>query len=196
MYNQPLTKKQNILYEELTSYTTSSSNNYDSNGCIFARQCSVNAQSSNCGCCPLPNGQPRVKSCSSNSACECLLMTINGKGLCADTSIQCNRLVLCSSDNNTCLAPNTICVNNTQCNGSVCYPIEMASTLQCPPVNSTASITSTGHRPHQLQRGPHRQHRLQRGPHRRHRPRRPHRQQPQREPHRQHRLQRGPHRRH
>ncbi|CAF5070658.1 unnamed protein product, partial [Rotaria magnacalcarata] len=106
-------------------------------------QCSVNAQSSNCGCCPLPKGQPRVTSCSSNSACECLLMTFNGRGLCADTSIQCNSLVPCLSDNKTCLAPNTVCVNNTQCNGSVCYPILRASTLQCPPVNSTASITST-----------------------------------------------------
>ncbi|CAF3923779.1 unnamed protein product, partial [Rotaria sp. Silwood1] len=80
--------------------------------------------------------------CSSNGDCECLLMAMTGGGMCADTIISCSNLTRCQSDNVTCLAPNTVCVNNTRCNVPVCYPIERASVSVCPSLNSRYSSTT------------------------------------------------------
>jgi len=81
----------------------------------------------------------KVIPCSSNDDCECLLMTMTGGGMCADTIISCANLGRCQNDNVTCLEPNTVCVNNTRCDVPVCYPIERTSSKNCPPLISTAS---------------------------------------------------------
>ncbi|CAF2616003.1 unnamed protein product [Rotaria sp. Silwood2] len=95
-----------------------------------------------CGCCPSPGCSAKAMPCSSNGDCECLLMTMTGSGMCADTIISCSNLTRCERDNETCLTLNTVCVNNTRCNVPVCYPIERASFIVCPSLNSRYSSTT------------------------------------------------------
>ncbi|CAM4798706.1 unnamed protein product [Rotaria magnacalcarata] len=97
-----------------------------------------------CGCCPSSYCRAKLQPCSINIDCECLLMTITGGGMCADTVISCQDLAPCENDNMTCLAPNTICVNNTRCGIPVCYPIDRASSQTCPSLTSSTSNTTTG----------------------------------------------------
>ncbi|CAF3648608.1 unnamed protein product [Rotaria sp. Silwood1] len=49
----------------------------------------VNTQATSCGCCPSPYCQMKAKPCSLNLDCECLLMTMTGRGMCADTVVSC-----------------------------------------------------------------------------------------------------------
>ena len=107
-------------------------------------QDTINSQLSSCGCCPAPYYQAKATPCSTNSACECLMMAMTGGGMCTDTVISCKNLVPCENDNKTCSAPNTVCVNNTRCNIPVCYPINRASSQRCPPLTSGILITSSG----------------------------------------------------
>lgn len=70
-------------------------------------------------------------------------MTMSASGLCADTTIPCENLTQCDSDNKTCSIPNTVCVNNTQCGLPVCFPMERASSQRCPPLNVSHSDSTT-----------------------------------------------------
>ncbi|CAF2027865.1 unnamed protein product [Rotaria magnacalcarata] len=104
----------------------------------------IDSPSPNCGCCPSPYCRATKVSCSTNSDCECLLMAMTGAGMCADTIISCKDLLPCENDNQTCLVPNTVCVNNTQCNVPVCYPIDRASPRRCPSlISGTISNNSS-----------------------------------------------------
>ncbi|CAF1347504.1 unnamed protein product [Rotaria sordida] len=107
------------------------------------RQGIVDGQAIGCGCCPSPRCQTKPNPCSSNSDCECLWMTMTGRGMCADTVISCKDILPCGNDNKTCSAPNSVCVNNTRCNIPVCYPIERASSQRCPPFISINLTDST-----------------------------------------------------
>ncbi|CAF1559122.1 unnamed protein product, partial [Didymodactylos carnosus] len=80
-----------------------------------------------------PNDCKRV-GCSINTDCECLSLT-NGGGMCADALVQCSILTPCENDNQTCRAPNTICIQHSRCNSlkPLCYPIALASLQVCPP---------------------------------------------------------------
>ncbi len=69
-------------------------------------------------------------------------MTATETGMCADTVISCSALPPCENDNRTCSTPNTVCVNNTRCNGPVCYPLSLATPNACPPLNSRNNIST------------------------------------------------------
>ncbi|UJR19800.1 hypothetical protein I4U23_022933 [Adineta vaga] len=100
-------------------------------------------ESNGCGCCPTAYCRLKSTSCSTNGDCECLWMSMTGGGMCADTLVSCNNLIRCENDNMTCSAANTVCVNNTRCEGPVCYPIERASSQRCPPLGSTITNSTT-----------------------------------------------------
>ncbi len=88
-------------------------------------------------CQPSTCGSP-VAPCSSNLDCECLALSTGGGGICA-ALLSCSSLTPCSSDNVTCVVPYTVCVVKTRCNKPMCYPIALAVSQVCPPLNSTAT---------------------------------------------------------
>ncbi|CAF0934765.1 unnamed protein product [Adineta steineri] len=77
--------------------------------------------------------------CSTNSACGCFHMmgAKDDTGVCGFLWPTCSRLVRCNSSDNSCLQPNTICVQHHQCDDfPICYPVGMIDQNMCPPMKN------------------------------------------------------------
>ncbi|CAF4145421.1 unnamed protein product, partial [Adineta steineri] len=78
---------------------------------------------------------PQYGECSTNSACGCFHMAgaKDDTGVCGFLWPTCSRLLRCNSSDNSCIQPNTICVQHPQCDDfPLCYPVKMIDQNMCP----------------------------------------------------------------
>ncbi|CAF4101541.1 unnamed protein product [Adineta steineri] len=78
---------------------------------------------------------PQYGECFTNSACGCFHMAgaKDDTGVCGFLWPTCSRLVRCNSSDNSCIQPNTICVQHPQCDDfPLCYPVTMIDQNMCP----------------------------------------------------------------
>ncbi|CAF1543805.1 unnamed protein product [Adineta steineri] len=86
---------------------------------------------------------PQYGECSTNSACGCFHMVGAGDntGVCGFLWPTCSRLLRCNSSDNSCLQPNTICVQHPQCDDfPLCYPVTMTDQSICPPMKNKINL--------------------------------------------------------
>ncbi|CAF0719520.1 unnamed protein product [Adineta steineri] len=86
---------------------------------------------------------PQYGECSTNSACGCFHMigANDDTGVCGFLWPTCSRLLRCNSSDNSCLQPNTICVQHPQCDDfPLCYPVTMIDQNMCPPMKNKINL--------------------------------------------------------
>ncbi|CAF0999165.1 unnamed protein product [Adineta ricciae] len=85
--------------------------------------------------------------CSANSACGCFhMVNVIDTGICGFLWTNCAQLTACSSLDNACHQPDTVCVQHPRCQSlPLCYPVSMIDQRICPSltINNTATIIST-----------------------------------------------------
>ncbi|CAF1527893.1 unnamed protein product [Adineta ricciae] len=91
-------------------------------------------------------GKSQYDSCSSNSACGCLPLSISDDvSICAVLGVSCSRLQTCQSPGDACERADHVCVRHPRCNSltPVCYPLTMIDQRLCPPSPSTPTPSFT-----------------------------------------------------
>ncbi|CAF4143920.1 unnamed protein product [Adineta steineri] len=86
---------------------------------------------------------PQYGQCSTNIACGCFHMVgaDENTGVCGFLWPTCSRLQPCISSDNSCLQPNTICVQHPYCDDRpLCYPTTLIQENYCPPMTNKTSL--------------------------------------------------------
>ncbi|CAF4278143.1 unnamed protein product, partial [Adineta steineri] len=86
---------------------------------------------------------PQYGECSTNSAYGCFHMVgaNDDTGVCGFLWPTCSRLLRCNSSDNSCLQPNTMCVQHPQCDDfPLCYPVAMVHKSYCPPMKNKINL--------------------------------------------------------